>query len=290
MRTTVTHRTDNAVDGPSAHPKRIVSAPWHGVVMTNNAQKYAGKKAVVTGGTIGMGLAIVKRLVEGGAEVLLTGRNEKNLQAARDELGPAVHVVRSDTASLSDIAALGATVEETLGHVDYLFINAGVSELGPVAEVTEEAYDWQFSVNTKGAFFTVQRLIPLLREGGAIVFTTSVADEMGYPGMAVYSGSKAALWSFAQVLASELVGRGIRVNAVSPGFIDTPTMGVVGLSPEDQAEFRAIGDATTPMKRHGSADEVARAALFLAADATFTTGVKLPVDGGLARHVAVPQD
>ncbi|MFI9205014.1 SDR family oxidoreductase [Streptomyces sp. NPDC053048] len=250
--------------------------------------KYANKKAVITGGTIGMGLAIAKRLVEGGADVLLTGRNEKNLQDARNELGPAAHVVRSDTASLTDIAALGTTVEETLGHVDYLFINAGISELGPFAEVTEESYDRQFAVNTKGAFFTVQRMLPLLREGGAIVFTTSVADAGGYPGMAVYSGTKSALWSFAQVLASELVGQGIRVNAVSPGFIDTPTMGVAGLSAEEQAHFRAVGDAATPMQRHGTADEVARAALYLAADATFTTGVKLPVDGGLNQHVAVP--
>ncbi|MEU7135404.1 SDR family oxidoreductase [Streptomyces sp. NPDC046261] len=251
--------------------------------------KYTNKKAVVIGGTIGMGLAIAKRLVEGGAEVLLTGRNEKNLRDARDELGPAAHAVRSDITSLEDIAALGDTVQERLGHVDYLFVNAGISELGPVAEVTEESYDRQFAVNTKGAFFTVQRMLPLLREGGSIVFTNSVADEMGYPGMSVYSGSKAALWSFAQVLASELVGRGIRVNAVSPGFIDTPTMGVVSFTPEEQAHFRAVGDASTPMKRHGTSDEVARAALFLAADATFTTGVKLAVDGGLGQHVAVPE-
>ncbi len=181
-------------------------------------------------------------------------------------------------------------IRDRLGHVDYLFVNAGIAEPGPVSAVTEESYDRQFAVNTKGAFFTVQHMIPLLREGGAIVFTTSVADAVGAPGMAVYSGTKAALWSFAQVLASELVGRGIRVNAVSPGFIDTPTMGAAGLSAEEREGFRAVGDATTPMKRHGSADEVARAVLFLAADATFTTGVKLPVDGGLGQHVAVPAE
>ncbi|KUJ41338.1 short-chain dehydrogenase [Streptomyces albus subsp. albus] len=251
--------------------------------------KYAGRKAVITGGTIGMGLAIAKRLVEGGAEVLLTGRNEKHLQEARNELGPAAHVVRSDTADLTDIAALGETVQAVLGHVDYLFVNAGVAELAPVELATEESYDRQFAVNTKGAFFTVQRMIPLLREGGAIVFTSSVADTTGAPGMGVYAGSKAALLSFAKVLASELVGRGIRVNAVSPGFVDTPTMGVAGVSDEERAGFRVLGDAVTPMRRHGSADEVARAALFLAADATFTTGVKLPVDGGLGQHVAVPK-
>ncbi|MEU7107643.1 SDR family oxidoreductase [Streptomyces stramineus] len=250
--------------------------------------KYAGKKAVITGGTIGIGLAVAKRLVEGGAEVLLTGRNEKNLEAARAELGPSAHVVRSDTASLADIAALGRTVTGTLGHVDHLFVNAGISELGPVETVTEESYDRQFAINTKGAFFTVQRMIPLLRDGGSIVFTTSVADSTGNAGMGVYSGSKAALWSFAQVLATELVGRGIRVNAVSPGFTDTPSMGAADLTDAEREEFRALGDAVTPMRRHATSDEVARAALFLATDATFTTGVKLPVDGGLGQHVAVP--
>ena len=134
--------------------------------------RYTGKKAVVTGGTHGMGLATVKALLEGGAEVLLTGRNEQNLEAARRELGSRAHVVRSDTASLADIDALGALVEEKLGRLDLVFINAGISELGPFDQVTEAAYDRIFDVNTKGAFFTVQRLAPLVREGGSIVFTT----------------------------------------------------------------------------------------------------------------------
>jgi NAD(P)-dependent dehydrogenase (short-subunit alcohol dehydrogenase family) len=244
--------------------------------------KYTGKKAVVTGGTHGMGLAIVKALREGGAEVLLTGRNEQHLEAARRELGPQVHVVRSDTARLDDIDALGALVAEKLRQIDFVFINAGVSELEPFDQVTEASYDRQFDVNTKGAFFTVQRLAPLVREGGSIVFTT-VTNGPATPNLSVYSGSKAALRAFAQVFAAELVSRGIRVNTVGPGFIDTPTMGVAGLSAEERAAFKKLGDEITPMKRHGSADEVARAALFLASDATFTTGVELPVDGGLAQ-------
>lgn len=250
---------------------------------------YAGKKAVVIGGSMGMGLAIGKRLVEGGAEVLVTGRNPRNLQDARTELGPSAHVVSSDVSDMAAIAALGETVEEKLGRIDHLFVNAGIAELAPVAQVTEESYDKQFAVNTKGAFFTVQRLLPLIAEGGSIVFTTSVADITAPPGMSVYSGTKAALWSFAQTLASELVGQGIRVNAVSPGFIDTPGGGVQGLSPEEFEAMQQLGDAATPMRRHGSADEVARAALFLAVDATFTTGEKLHVDGGIGQHVAVPQ-
>jgi NAD(P)-dependent dehydrogenase (short-subunit alcohol dehydrogenase family) len=244
--------------------------------------KYTGKKAVVTGGTIGMGLATVKALLEGGAEVLLTSRNEQNLETARRELGPRVHVVRSDTASMADIDELGALVEEKLGRVDLVFINAGISELEPFDRVTEATYDRIFNVNTKGAFFTAQHLAPLVRDGGSIVFTT-VTNGQAYPNLSVYSGSKAALRTFAQVLAAELVSRGIRVNTVAPGFIDTPTMGVAGLSEEKRAALKKLGDEITPMKRHGSAGEVARSVLFLAFDATFTTGVELTADGGLAQ-------
>ncbi|MFE3329640.1 SDR family oxidoreductase [Streptomyces sp. NPDC059176] len=251
--------------------------------------KYAGKKAVVTGGSNGMGLAIAKHIVEGGGEAIVTGRSEKNLQDAANELGVGGYTVKSDTAVLSDIESLAAVVKAQAGRIDYLFVNAGVSELGPLELVTEEAYDRQFDINTKGAFFTVKALAPLINDGGAIVFTTSIADTTGTPGMGVYSASKAALWSFAQVLASELLPRNIRVNAVQPGFIDTPTAGAAGLSPEERAGFHALGDAITPMKRHGTVDEIAKAALFLAADATFTTGVKLPVDGGLAQHVSAQE-
>jgi NAD(P)-dependent dehydrogenase (short-subunit alcohol dehydrogenase family) len=248
---------------------------------------YQGKKAVVIGGTHGMGLAVATTLVEGGADVFVTGRNEKNLAEARRQLGGKAHVVRSDIASMADITVLGAEVGQKLGAIDFLHVNAGVSELEPFDKVTEGSWDRQFDVNTKGAFFTAQRLVPLIREGGAIVFTSSIADESGTGGMAVYSASKAAVRSFARVLAAELLPRGIRVNVVSPGFIDTPTMGVAGASVEERAAFMKIGDAVTPMKRHGTPDEVARAVLFLAFDATFTTGVRLPVDGGLGQDLSL---
>lgn len=250
--------------------------------------KYAGKKAVVTGGTHGMGLAMVKALLDGGAEVLLTGRNEQNIDAARGELGHRAHVVRSDTASMADIESLGELVAERLSRVDAVFINAGVAYSQPFEQATEAIYDKIFDVNTKGAFFTVQRLLPLVRDGGSFVFTASVADEGGTPGMGPYAGSKAALWSFAQVLAAELLPRRIRVNAVSPGFIDTPTMGMTGASDEARAAFSKLGDEITPMKRHGTSEEVAAAALYLAFEATFTTGVKLPVDGGLGQGISAP--
>jgi NAD(P)-dependent dehydrogenase (short-subunit alcohol dehydrogenase family) len=181
---------------------------------------------------------------------------------------------------LADIDALGHLVQEKLGQIDAVFINAGVSELEPFDRVTEASYDRQFAVNAKGAFFSAQRLAPLVREGGAIVFTT-VADGPASGNLSVYSGSKAAVRAFARVFAAELVSRSIRVNAVGPGFIDTPTMGVAGLSQDERAVLKKLGDTVTPMKRHGSVDEVARAALFLAFEATFTTGIELAVDGGL---------
>jgi NAD(P)-dependent dehydrogenase (short-subunit alcohol dehydrogenase family) len=250
--------------------------------------KYTGKKVVVIGGTHGMGLATAKALLEEGAEVLLTGRNEQNVEAVRRELAGKAYVVRSDIASMMDIQSLGTLVEEKLGRLDLAFINAGVSSLESFAQVTEASYDRTFDVNTKGAFFTTQRLVPLVRDGGAIVFTTSVADETGHPGMSVYSASKAAVRSFARVLAAELLPRRIRVTSVSPGFIKTPTMGVPGASREELDAFEKLGNEVTPLRRIGSVEEVARAVLFLAFDATFTTGIELAVDGGLAQNLSAP--
>ncbi|ESY98385.1 SDR family oxidoreductase [Mesorhizobium australicum] len=249
--------------------------------------RYANRKAVVVGGTHGIGLAVAEALVEGGAEVLVTGRDERNIDAARARLFSRAHVVRSDIGDMAAIVTLGAEVGQKLGHIDFLHINAGVANLEPVPQVTEDSYDRIFNINIKGAFFTVQRLLPLIRDGGAIVFTSSVADESGTSGMSVYSGSKAALRAFAKVLAAELLPRRIRVNVVSPGFIDTPTMGVAGASEEERAAFMRIGDAVTPMKRHGTVEEVARAVLFLAFDATFTTGARLTVDGGLGQDLSL---
>lgn len=246
-----------------------------------------GKKAVVTGGTHGMGLAVARALLAAGAEVLLTGRNPANVEAARIELADErARVLISDSADLGEIDRLADTVREQFGRFDFLHVNAGLSALQPIAEVSEADYDLAFNLNTKGAFFTTQRLLPLLVDGGSIVFTSSIADESGTAGMGVYSASKAALRSFARVLAAELLPRRIRVNVVSPGFIDTPTMGVPGATAAEREEFRRIGDAVTPMHRHGTVDEVAQAVLFLGFDATFTTGSRFTVDGGLGQDLA----
>jgi NAD(P)-dependent dehydrogenase (short-subunit alcohol dehydrogenase family) len=243
--------------------------------------EYSGKRAVVIGGTHGMGLGVVEDLVAGGARVLLTGRNEKNLEEARGRLGPDVHVVRADAADAADTEALAEIVRSALGGIDFLHVNVGTSEFSPFTEVTEESYDRMFAVNTKGAFFTVQRLLPLVADGGSIVFTTSVTNVSGTPGMSVYTGTKAAVLGFSRVLASELLPRGIRVNTVAPGFVDTPSMGVTGLTEEARAAFMKAGDEATPMGRHGTVAEVARAVLFLGFGATFTSGAEIPVDGGL---------
>ncbi|MDI3423756.1 SDR family oxidoreductase [Streptomyces luteolus] len=245
--------------------------------------RFTGKKAVVTGGTHGMGLAIVKALLAEGAEVVLTGRSERTLEEARSELkGEAAHVVRSDAASMADIAALANLAQEKLGRVDHLFVNHGIAEFAELAEVTETSWDRQFAVNTKGVFFTVQALAPLIEDGGSIVFTT-VANDVVFPGLSAYSASKEATRALAHVLAAELLPRRIRVNSVAPGFIKTPTMGVAGLTEEQRREFEQQGDESTPLGRNGTVEEVAAASLFLAADATFTTNVELAVDGGFAQ-------
>ncbi|MEV2253831.1 SDR family oxidoreductase [Streptomyces sp. NPDC050147] len=245
--------------------------------------RFTGKKAVVTGGTHGMGLAIVKALLAEGAEVVLTGRSEKTLEEARSELkGEAAHVVRSDAASMADIAALADLAQEKLGRVDHLFVNHGVAEFAELAEVTEASWDRHFAINTKGTFFTVQALAPLMEDGGSIVFTT-VANDVVFPGLSAYSASKEAMRALGHVLAAELLPRKIRVNSVAPGFIKTPTMGVTGLTEEQRREFEQQGDKSTPLGRNGTVEEVAAASLFLAADATFTTNVELAVDGGFAQ-------
>lgn len=250
---------------------------------TIDPKALAGKKAVVTGGTIGMGRAIVQALTDRGAEVVYTGRSDRRLAEAQSALAtPLAHPVRSDATDADAVAALRDQVADRLGSIDHLFINQGIAEFQTLEEVTEEAWDRIFDVNTKGAFFTVQRLVPLMSEGGSIVFTT-VSNDQIFPGLSAYSAAKEAVAAFMKVLAAELLPRGIRVNAIAPGFILTPTMGVAELTEDQRAEFIEQGNASTPMGRGGTVEEVAAAALYLAAEATFTTGVELPVDGGFGQ-------
>jgi NAD(P)-dependent dehydrogenase (short-subunit alcohol dehydrogenase family) len=240
---------------------------------------YSDKNVVITGGGSGLGFAMAKLLVDGGARVMITGRSQAALDAARERLGENAVAVRGDVAALSDLDALADRVKGELGTIEALFVNAGVSTLTPFESTTEEMYDELFAINVKGAFFTVQKLAPLLSTGAGVVLTTSIANVMGIQDTSVYSAGKAALRSMARSLSRELLPRGIRVNAISPGPIDTGTLENT-MSKEAAEEFMAQRLAANPMHRFGTPEELARAAAFLAFDATYTTGVELAVDGG----------
>jgi NAD(P)-dependent dehydrogenase (short-subunit alcohol dehydrogenase family) len=247
-------------------------------------ERYEGKRAVVIGGTSGMGLATAKLLRDHGASGLVTGRTKAKAETARAQLGGQVDVVVSDATSLADIAALGKHVEDRLGRVDAMFVSAGISRAAAMEETSEELYDEVFDANVKGPYFTIQRLAPLMTEGGGIVLATSVSNVKGLPMNSAYAASKAALRSMARTFARELLPRGVRVNAVSPGPIDT---GILDRSlPKEAAEAaKHQMRGNNPMGRFGTPEEVAAAVLFLAFEATFTTGAELAVDGGVSQLV-----
>jgi len=242
-------------------------------------ERYEAKRAVIIGGTSGMGLATAKMLLDGGARVLVTGRSQAGLESAQQELGKNALVVSSDARSLTDIDALASRVKTEFDTIDLLFVNAGFSIRAPLESVTEAVYDEMFNLK-KGPFFAVQKLAPLINRGGSVVLTTSIANVKGMPGQLAYGAAKAALRSFARTLAAELIPREIRVNAVTPGPIDTPILGKVFTDKGEAAQIREKMTGMVPMKRWGMSDEIAKAVLFLAFDATFTTGAELPVDGG----------
>lgn len=245
----------------------------------HTGSKYAGKNVVITGGSSGIGLVTAQLLADEGARVLITGRNQAKLDTAREKIGSNAVAVLSDAASLTDIDKLAERVKAEFGTIDALFINAGITHFIPFESVTEEVYDELFTINTKGPYFTVQRLTPLLNAGSSVVFTTSIANAVGIPMLNAYGATKAALRSMTRSLARELLPKQIRVNAVSPGPIDT---GIMEKSmPKEAAEqTKAQMSQQIPMLRFGAPLEVAKAAAFLAFDATYTTGAEIPVDGG----------
>jgi NAD(P)-dependent dehydrogenase (short-subunit alcohol dehydrogenase family) len=242
--------------------------------------RYEAKRAVIIGGTSGMGLATAKMLLDGGARVLVTGRSQAGLESAQKELGTGAIVVSSDARSLTDIEALASRVKAEFDTFDLLFVNAGFSLFAPLEHTTETTFDEMFNLNAKGPFFAVQKLAPLISRGGSVVLTTSTANVKGMPMIAAYGGAKAALRSFARTFAVELLPREIRVNAVSPGPIDTPIIAKAFPDKDVAAQLTGQMREAVPMKRFGTSEEVAKAVLFLAFDATFTTGAELPVDGG----------
>jgi NAD(P)-dependent dehydrogenase (short-subunit alcohol dehydrogenase family) len=243
-------------------------------------QRYHAKRAVIIGGTSGIGLATAKMLVDGGARVLVTGRSQAALDSTQKELGEGAIAVSSDARSLADIYALASRVKAEFDTFDLLFVNAGLGLFAPIETTTEAMYDEVFAVNAKGPFFAVKTLAPLISQGGSVVFTTAISNVKGMPMLAAAGATKAALRSLARGFAAELLPRGIRVNAVSPGPTDTPSWGKS--FPDKDMVVQLIGQMSeaNPMKRLGTSEEVAKAVLFLAFDATFTTGAELPVDGG----------
>jgi NAD(P)-dependent dehydrogenase (short-subunit alcohol dehydrogenase family) len=240
----------------------------------SGTKKLQGKVAVITGGTTGIGLATAKLFVEEGAYVFITGRRQKELDDAIEVIGRNVTGVRGDIAKLSDLDRLYEAVAAK-GKIDIVFANAGVAEFSPFGKITEEHFDKLFGINVKGTLFTVQKALPLLKDGGSIILNGSVASAKGTAAFGVYGATKAALRSFVRTWTSDLKERDIRSNVISPGPTDTP---VIDGQPAD-AIARIV--ATIPMGRMGEPDEIARAVLFLASDdSSFVTGIELFVDGG----------
>src|SRR6267154_1478592 len=239
------------------------------------SKKLEGKTAVITGGTEGIGLATAKLFVKEGAYVFITGRRQKELDEAVKAIGANVTGVQGDIAKLADLDRLYETVSKVKGRIDIVFANAGVGEFVPIGAVTEEHFDKLFNINVRGTLFTVQKALPLLKDGGSIILNGSVASVKGTPAFGVYGATKAALRSFVRTWTLDLKDRHIRSNVISPGPTDTP---VIDGQPAD-AIARIV--STIPMGRMGEPDEIARAALFLASvDSSFVTGIELFVDGG----------
>jgi NAD(P)-dependent dehydrogenase (short-subunit alcohol dehydrogenase family) len=248
------------------------------------AKKLDGKIAVITGGNSGIGLATAKRFVDEGAFVFITGRRQEELDAAVKSIGRNVVGVRGDVANLADLDRLYATVKEQKGRVDIVFANAGGAEFAPLGQITEQHVDKWFGINVKGLLFTVQKALPLMPDGASIILNASIVSIKGMPAFSVYSATKAAVRSFARTWTTDLKERKIRVNALSPGPIETPGVDTLVKTEAEQKKFRADLAASVPLGRMGDADEIAKAAVFLASDdSSFISGIELFVDGGMAQ-------
>lgn len=244
--------------------------------------RLTGKRALITGGTSGIGLETAKQFIAEGARVVVTGTNPDTIEAARAELGPNATVIRSDAGSAAGQKELAEQVKAILGEVDAVFINAGVAYLRPVEAWTEADFDRSFDINLKGPYFLIQALLPILAKPASIVLNTSINAHIGMPNSSVYAATKAGLLSLARTLSGELIGRGIRVNAVSPGPVATPLYGKFGMSAEDLAKTAETIKGLVPAARFGEPSEIAKAVVFLASDeATFTVGAELIIDGGM---------
>lgn len=245
-----------------------------------------GKFALITGGTTGIGLATAQLFVREGAKVAITGQNQERLDEAAKILGAEVLAIRADTRSLDDLDTMFAQIKEQWGRLDILFVNAGIAKFMPLLDVDEASINETMDINFKGALFTVQKTVPLMPENSSIVFNTSINNQMGMPYSGIYAASKAALRSLVRVLATELIERRIRVNAVSPGPVKTPILSK-SVPPEQLEQVATNLQQAIPMKRFGEPEEIAKAVLFLASDdSSFVLGEEIVVDGGWTRLIA----
>ena len=245
-------------------------------------KRFEGKVAMVTGGNSGIGLAAAKAFAREGAQVAVTGRDEGTLKNAEKEIGSGALAIRADAARIADLDAAMAKVRDRFKRIDALFVNAGIGKFVPIAEVTEAMFDEIVTINLKGAFFTVQKALPLMARGSAVVLNASINAHIGLPGTTVYGATKAAVVNMAKTMSADLAERGIRVNAVSPGPVETPIFGRVGISSEQSRQTKEWLQNQTLVKRMAEPEEIAEAVLYLSSDvSSFVVGTEIVIDGGM---------
>ena len=245
-------------------------------------KRFEGKVAMVTGGNSGIGLAAAKAFAREGAQVAVTGRDEGTLKNAEKEIGSGALAIRADAARIADLDAAMAKVRDRFKRIDALFVNAGIGKFVPIAEVTEAMFDEIVTINLKGAFFTVQKALPLMARGSAVVLNASINAHTGLPGTTVYGATKAAVVNMAKTMSADLAERGIRVNAVSPGPVETPIFGRAGISNEQSRQTKEWLQNQTLVKRMGEPEEIAEAVLYLSSDvSSFVVGAEIVIDGGM---------
>jgi NAD(P)-dependent dehydrogenase (short-subunit alcohol dehydrogenase family) len=248
------------------------------------SDKLNGKIALVTGGSSGIGLATARRFATEGAYVFITGRRQAPLDAAVAEIGASAFGIRGDVSQLADLDRIYEAIRERKGRLDVLFANAGGGAIAPLGEITEAHFDATFDTNVRGLLFTVQKALPLMQNGASIILNASTASTVGTPAFSVYGATKAAVRSFARNWTLDLKGRGIRVNAISPGVVPTPGYDGLGLTAEQMQGFIDVQVQNIPLGRVGTPDEIAKAVVFLASDdSSFVNGIELFVDGGMAQ-------
>jgi NAD(P)-dependent dehydrogenase (short-subunit alcohol dehydrogenase family) len=248
-----------------------------------SAQRFKGKVAVITGGNSGIGLGVAKAYAQEGAEVAITGRDEKTLESAAKEIGDGILAIQSDAGKVAEIEAAMKKIQRRFGRIDALFVNAGVGKFVPFEEITEKLFDETVNINMKGVFFAIQKAIPLMPKGSAIVVNASINAHLGMPGTTVYGATKAAVLNMVRTISADLLQKGIRVNAISPGPITSALLARDGITREKLQETKDWIQSQVPLKRFGTPEEIAAAVLYLTSpESAFVLGTELIIDGGMA--------